>query len=41
MPLVADVTEPSDVYAIACALRPAHRRAGQRFFKSVRSTAIL
>jgi hypothetical protein len=28
MPLVADVTEPSYVHAIACALRPARRRAG-------------
>jgi len=41
MPLVADAIEPSDVHAIACALRPARPRAGAALVQSVRSTAIL
>jgi hypothetical protein len=41
MPLVADVIEPSDVHAIACALFTPASAHGQHLFKSVRSTAIL
>jgi hypothetical protein len=42
MPLVADVIEPSDAHAIACALPTRASAAhGQHLFKSVRSTAIL
>jgi len=40
MPLVADVIEPSDVHAIACALRPRVGAWVHDLFKSARSPAI-